>query len=422
MMLDARESEVKSYCRTYTATFESAQGSIIRDRAGREFIDFLSGCSSLNYGHNPPAINNAMVEYISKGGVMHSLDMMTVAKEAFIDALYDVVLTPRGMKYRVQFPGPTGTNAVEAAIKLSRKFTGRTNVIAFTNGFHGCTLGALSLTANKHNRGSVSTVTSGVTRWPYDGYYGPGADTADMLDAILTDPSGGLDAPAAIIFETVQGEGGLNFASREWMQRMCQVGRAHGALIIVDDIQAGCGRSGDFFSFDEYGIVPDIVVLAKSLSGNGLPLSLVLLKEEIDVWSPGEHNGTFRGNNLAFVSATAAFDEYWRNRTISEVVKKNERRIDDWILEICQRFPVQPRGRNMFRGIRFDSAEVAYNVRRDCYANGLIIETCGPSDEVLKFLPPLNIEEHQLKQGLAIVADAIELQMDRVNRQAVAAE
>src|SRR5690606_22438945 len=267
----------------------------------------------------------ALIEYISADGIAHGLDMFTDAKEHFLASFEEHILKPRDMKYHVQFTGPTGANAVEAALKLARKVTGRTNVISFTNGFHGVTLGALAATGNGKHRQGASTPLSGVTRAAFDGYFGPHINTADLLDQQLSDPSSGVDAPAAIIVETVQGEGGLNAASAEWLRQIEAIARRHGALFIVDDIQAGVGRTGGFFSFDGMGLSPDIVTMAKSLSGLGLPMALTLLKPEHDIWEPAEHNGTFRGNNHAFVTARAALEKFWATDAFAaDVARKGE--------------------------------------------------------------------------------------------------
>ena len=281
------------------------------DSEGRSYIDFLAGCSSLNYGHNDPDMKAALVEHIAGDGLAHALDLHTDTKADFLTAFEEHILKPRGMDHRVMFTGPTGANAVEAAMKMARKATGRTNIIAFTNGFHGVTLGALSATGNGYHRGGAGVSLDGVTRMPYDGYMGEDTDTTELLAAMLSDPSSGVDKPAAIILETVQGEGGLTAASPDWIRRVAKLAREHGALLIVDDIQAGCGRTGTFFSFEGMGIEPDIVTMAKSVSGFGLPLALTLVRPEHDVFGPAEHNGTFRGNTHAFVTARVAIEKFW---------------------------------------------------------------------------------------------------------------
>ncbi|MEZ5215845.1 MAG: aminotransferase class III-fold pyridoxal phosphate-dependent enzyme [Ilumatobacteraceae bacterium] len=261
------ESQVRSYCRRFPVTFRSARGSELFDESGRRYIDFLAGCSALNYGHNDPDLTEALLAYVSEGGIVHGLDLQTSAKERFLATLHDTVLRPAGLDHRVQFTGPTGTNAVEAALKLARKVTGRPNVIAFTHGYHGVTLGSLAVTGNRTHRGSESFPMLGAQHAFFDGYLGPDVDTSEILDALLSDPASGWEPPAAILVETVQGEGGLNAASPEWLRSVAAIARRHGALLIVDDIQAGCGRTGPFFSFADAGVVPDLVTLSKSISG-----------------------------------------------------------------------------------------------------------------------------------------------------------
>lgn len=404
-----RESSVRSYCRAFPVSFAKAKGSRLIAEDGREYIDFLAGCSTLNYGHNHDAMQKALVEYIAGDGLAHGLDMHSSAKAAFLERFERLILKPRGMDHRVMFPGPTGANAVEAALKAARKATGRTHVVAFTHGFHGMTLGALAATGNAGKRGGAGQPLAGVSHEPYDGYFGPDVDTAEQLDQKLSDPSSGLDAPAALLVETVQGEGGLNAASDEWLRKIAAIAKKHGALLIVDDIQAGCGRAGGFFSFERAGIEPDIVTLAKSLSGMGLPFALTLIKPEHDRWKPGEHNGTFRGNNHAFVTAAAALDLFWSDGAFErEVARKGEwlgRRLE----EIARAASIAGRvkGRGMMRGIEMDSGEIAAEVCARCFENGLIIETSGAHDEVVKVLCPLTISDADLAAGLDVLAKAV---------------
>ena len=302
------ESNVRSYCRSFPTVFTRASGATLVGEDGRRYLDFLSGAGTLNYGHNNPRIKARLLEYLESDGIVHGLDMATVAKREFLERFEQTILLPRGLSYKVQFTGPTGANAVEAALKIARNVTGRSNIVAFTNGFHGVTLGAVAATANSHYRDAAGLPPSGTSFVPYDGYLGD-LDTTEYLDRVLTDGSSGVDHPAAVIVETVQGEGGVNVATAAWLRRLEAVCRRHDVLLIVDDIQAGCGRTGTFFSFEDAGIRPDLVTLSKSLSGYGMPMSVVLMRPELDQWKPGEHNGTFRGNNLAFVTATPALEE-----------------------------------------------------------------------------------------------------------------
>jgi diaminobutyrate-2-oxoglutarate transaminase len=305
------------------------------------------------------------------------------------------------------FTGPTGTNAVEAAIKLARKVTGRELVIAFTNGFHGMTLGALACTGNAAKRGGAGVPLAHVAHEPFDGYFGPDVDTAALLDQRLSDPSSGLDAPAAFLVETVQGEGGLNAASPDWLRRIAEIAKRHGALLIVDDIQAGCGRAGDFFSFDGVGITPDIITLAKSLSGMGLPFALTLIRPDLDVWSPGEHNGTFRGNNHAFVTAAAALRHFWSDAGFMGEVRARGDYLGERLARMAERHGLAVRGRGMMRGLDVGSGERASAITAACFRRGLVIETSGARDEVVKVLAPLVIDPSAFSLGLDILEGCV---------------
>lgn len=402
------ESRVRSYSRAMPREFTTAQGPWMTDSQGGRYLDFLSGCSTLNYGHNHPVLRDALLDYICKDGIAHSLDLHTEAKAAFLAELNNTILEPRGLAYKAMFTGPTGTNAVEAALKLARKVTGRQHVVAFTNGFHGMTLGALACTGNTGKRGGAGIPLAHVSHEPFDGYFGDDVDTAELLQLRLSDPSSGLDAPAAFLVETVQGEGGLNVASAKWLRKIAQIAKDHGALLIVDDIQAGCGRTGSFFSFEEAGIVPDIVTLAKSLSGMGLPFALTLLRPDLDVWEPGEHNGTFRGNCHAFVTATTALNHFWRSERFEEDIRRRAGFLHKRLNEIasCCGELATVKGRGMMQGIDVGSGELASAITSAAFTRGIIIETSGPHDEVVKVLAPLTIEDDVLAQGLALLEDA----------------
>lgn len=406
------ESEVQSYARAFPRVFNKAQGSYLFDEEGNRYLDFLAGAGTLNYGHNNPVLKKKLVEYIMDDGITHGLDLHTKAKGEFLEAFKQYILEPRGLEYVMQFTGPTGTNAVEAAMKLARNVTGRENIITFTNGFHGCSLGALAATGNSHHRGAAGTGLGGISRVPFDGYLGDGIETTEYLDKVLSDSSSGVDHPAAVLVETVQGEGGINAASMSWLKNLELVCKKHEILLIVDDIQAGCGRTGTFFSFEPAGINPDIVTMSKSLSGYGLPFAVVLFRPELDQWKPGEHNGTFRGNNLAFVTAKVALETYWRDDSFAKEIQRKgayiEARLNDMAAELGEgNFSV--RGRGMMRGINCISGELASKITRECFKHNLIIETSGADDQVVKFLCPLTISDDELRHGLDIVESAIRL-------------
>lgn len=410
-IFDQLESQVQSYARKFPAIFNFARGSELYDVHGRRYLDFLAGAGSLNYGHNNPVLKKALIEYIEEDGITHSLDLHTAAKERFILAMQDIILAPRGLTdYVMQFTGPTGANAVEAALKIARKATGRTNVVYFTNGFHGVSLGALSVTDNRFFRAAAGVPLHGTTAMPFDGYFGAGTDTLEKLDRAISDPSSGVERPAAVILETVQGEGGLNVASNVWLQRLQALCNHAEILLIVDDIQAGCGRTGTFFSFEPARLRPDIITLSKSLSGYGLPLSLVLMKRSVDVWQPGEHNGTFRGNNHAFITATAALKHFWAKPDFVEEVRgKSEyllKRLGAFVDHLSPHV-VDVRGRGMMIGVRCADPKRAAAVAARAYGNGLIIERAGPEDEVIKCMMPLTTSYDELDEGLDILAIAI---------------
>lgn len=404
------ESEVQSYARSFPRVFHKAQGSFLYDEEGTQYLDFLAGAGTLNYGHNNPILKQKLVDYILDDGITHGLDLHTRAKGEFLEAFKEFILDPRELEYRMQFTGPTGTNAIEAAMKLARSVKGRENIITFTNGFHGCSLGALAATGNSHHRGVAGTSLGGVSRVPYDGYLGDDIETTEYLDKVLTDSSSGIDHPAAVLVETVQGEGGINAASLDWLKNLDAVCKKHDVLLIVDDIQAGCGRTGSFFSFESAGIKPDIVTLSKSISGYGLPFAVVLFKPELDEWKPGEHNGTFRGNNLAFVTAKAAIETFWRDDTFAAEVRRKGQYIEDRLTAVVAELgdgSFSVRGRGMMRGINCVSGEFANQVTKACFKQNLIIETSGADDQVVKFLCPLTISDAELKHGLDIVEQAI---------------
>ncbi|MBL6987792.1 MAG: diaminobutyrate--2-oxoglutarate transaminase [Methylobacter sp.] len=404
------ESEVQSYARSFPRIFNKAQGEFLYDEEGNQYLDFLAGAGTLNYGHNNPVFKEKLLDYINRDGITHGLDLHTKAKGEFLETFNEKILKPRGLNYVVQFTGPTGTNAVEAALKLARNVTGRENIIAFTNGFHGVTLGALAATGNSHHRGASGVSLNGVSRMPYDGYLGEGIDTTAFLDKVLCDSSSGIDKPAAVIVETVQGEGGINAASFEWLANLQAVCKKHEVLLIVDDIQAGCGRTGTYFSFEDAGIYPDMVTLSKSLGGYGLPFAVVLFKPELDQWKPGEHNGTFRGNNLAFVTATAAIDHYWSDDKFSQDIKRKGQYISERLADIVDRFGegnFTTRGLGMFQGIHCVNGDLAGKITRNAFQQGLIIETSGADDQVVKFFCPLIISDENLKKGIDIIEQAI---------------
>ncbi|PXW33481.1 UNVERIFIED_CONTAM: diaminobutyrate aminotransferase [Williamsia faeni] len=406
-IFETRESEVRSYSRSWPAIFTSAKGAWVTDNEGKQYLDFFAGAGALNYGHNNPLLKAALLEYIENDGITHGLDMSTKAKGEFLQAFQDKILIPRGLDYKVQFPGPTGANSVESALKLARKVTGRTSIINFTNAFHGMTLGALSVTGNSMKRAGAGIPLVHATPMPFDNYFDGVVEDFSWFERVLDDSGSGLNRPAAVIVETVQGEGGVNVARPEWLRALSELCKRRDILLIVDDVQMGCGRTGPFFSFEEAGIEPDIVTLSKSIGGYGLPMALTLFKPHLDVWAPGEHNGTFRGNNPAFVTATKAIEHYWSDDTFEKETLAKGERIRDAFISLCGAHEgISTRGRGMVQGLVFAEPAHAAKVCALAYDRGLLVESAGPSDEVVKLLPPLTISNEELDQGLAILAQA----------------
>ncbi|MGA5605986.1 diaminobutyrate--2-oxoglutarate transaminase [Streptomyces griseoincarnatus] len=404
------ESEVRSYCRGWPAVFDRALGSRMYNEDGRPFLDFFSGAGALNYGHNNPVLKRALVDYIERDGVTHALDMSTAAKRTFLETFQEVVLQPRELPYKVMFPGPAGTNAVEAALKLARKVKGREAVVFFTNAFHGMSLGSLAVTGNAFKRAGAGIPLVHATPMPYDEWPDGEGSAFRWFDRLLEGEGSGLNAPAAVIVETVQGEGGINVARSEWLRGLAELCRRRDMLLIVDDIQMGCGRTGGFFSFEEAGIVPDIVTLSKSVSGYGLPMALTLLRPELDVWQPGEHNGTFRGFNPAFVTAAAALEEYWRDGRLQKQTLARGEQMQQGLAALAASRPAvasEVRGRGLAWGMEFADRSRAAAVCARAFELGLLLETSGPRDEVVKLFPALTIDEQELEEGLALFASAV---------------
>ncbi|PAX99279.1 diaminobutyrate--2-oxoglutarate transaminase [Pseudoalteromonas sp. HM-SA03] len=402
------ESQARTYCRSFPATFDVAQGCYLYDSDGVEYLDMLSGAGALNYGHNQAEIKNTVIEYMQKNGVLMSLDLHTEAKKHFIASFRKHILEPRNLTYKLQFTSPTGTSVVESAVKLARKVTGRNNVICFTNGFHGMSGTSLSLTGNRSKRQAVSQ--GGVTRLPYHGYLGQDYDSIAFYRKLFTDSSSGVDLPAAIILETIQGEGGVNVASVEWLQGIRRLADDFGIKLIIDDIQAGVGRTGKFFSFEHANIEPDLVCLSKSIGGIGFPMALLLIKPDMDIWAPGEDNGTFRGNNLAFVASTKMLELFWQDKTFEQELHDKEAIICnalDKVVISCGEYIKESRGRGFFQGLEFYDETIAVAVTQQCFENKIIIETCGERDQVLKFMPALNIPSELLRDSMERICNII---------------
>lgn len=406
------ESEVSSYWRHFPCTFNKAKMSRLYDVDNNEYIDFFCGAGALNYGHNNEYIMDRIINYIKNDGIIHALDMHTKAKENFIDAFVNKILAPRNMDYKLMFCSPSGTNANEAALKICRKVTGRQNVFSFMGAFHGMTTGSLALTSSSFARSGAGQNLSNVTFIPYPNNVE--FDTIEYMESILQDDHSGIEKPAAVIVETVQAEGGVIVAPTDWLVKLRDLCTRHGILLVCDEIQVGCCRTGHFFSFERANIQPDIITMSKSISGSGMPMSVVLMKRENDVFLPGQHNGTFRGFQPAFVGATAALDIVddafiasvnKKGMIVSEFVNNKIKTIND---------AINHRGIGLIHGVDmskvegFSNGELNGKIQQECFDNGLIIELAGRNDSVLKILPALTIREDELLAGLEILKKAIE--------------
>lgn len=401
------ESEVRSYCRIFDKELDTAKGAIIKDVNGKEYIDFFCGAGALNYGHNNDYIKERVVKYLEHDGIMHALDMYTKPKEEFIKYFEEEILKPRGLDYKIQFPGPTGTNAIEAALKLARKVKGRRNIWCLMGCFHGMTLGALELTTEAAARKGAGVELNNATHIPAP-YMFKGLDTIEYMQTILDDDHSGIEKPAALILETVQAEGGIWVFEKEWLQRVREFCTKNDILLIVDDIQVGCARTGTFFSFERANIIPDIVVLSKSIGGYGMPFALTLFKPELDVWNPGEHNGTFRGNQLAIVAAKAGLEFMKNNHIEAEVQRKSkiiEKFLNEEIKPLNKNFEI--RGIGFIWGIETHDGVLAKKISKECFKVGLIVERAGRGDSVVKIMPALITDEETLEKGLNILKETI---------------
>lgn len=406
------ESNVRAYCRTFPDIFHTSKGSMIYSEDRKEYLDFFSGAGALNYGHNNEYIKEKLLRYLASDRIIHSLDMNTTTKREFLEKLSISILKPRNLNYKVQFCGPTGTNAVEAALKLARKAKKRQGIFSFMGGFHGMSLGSLSVSSNASSRKGAGVALPYVTFMPFPYKKMYSFDTLEYLETVLQDSHSGIEAPAAIILETIQAEGGVIPAPLQWIRNLREICDKHDILLICDEIQIGCGRTGPFFSFERAGIVPDIVVLSKSISGYGLPLSLLLMKEELDLWEPAEHTGTFRSNQLALVGAMAALEYRETANLENEVADKGifmEEMLKNEIGILSDKIEI--RGAGLIWGIDLsgicNSKSVEF-IAKTCFNEGLIIERAGRDDTVLKVLPPLTISKQQLEQGCNIIKNAVE--------------
>lgn len=426
-----RESNARTYPRHLPLAIEEGHGSFVRDVDGNVFIDFLAGAGVLTLGHNHPELIQVAAEQLGK--FTHGLDFPTPAKEAFTDAQLSMLPAAMRDQMKIHFCGPTGANAVDAAIKLCKTATGRGDIISFQGGFHGSSAAPMALTGLVEQKSPVPNGVPGVHFFPYSycsrcplGLTPETCSTncASFLENSLTDDLGGIPLPAAVIVEMVQGEGGVIPADREFMQRIRALTRELGIPLIADEVQTGCGRTGTWFAFEQYDIEPDVIIASKALSGIGTPIAIIIYNKALDTWAPGAHTGTFRGNQLAFAAGADAVRIVRRDGVLENVIERGAQ--VDALLDPLRSLPWvhEVRGRGLMWGIELKdpqtgrpSGEFAQSVQSAVLQKGLILETGGRKGSVVRLLPPLNITADVIAQACAILVEAVR-QLDPLQQEA----
>lgn len=403
---DELESNVRYYCRQWPAVFSTARGSTLIADDGREYLDFFAGAGALSYGHNNPVLVEVAIEHLRSGRVMHSLDAHTVEKARFLEAFNRHVLAPRQMDMVIQTVGPTGATAVEAALQLAQRITGHRAVVGFTGSYHGMTYRTASISASMAPRALVAHVKDFVAL-PF--VASASEDDYTLLERTLDTPVEGQRI-GALIVESTQGEGGARPFDPLYLRALGERCRERGIIVIADEVQAGVGRTGPFFSFEGSGLDPDIICLSKSISGLGLPMALNLVRRDLDQWNPGEFSGTFRGNNLAFATSAAMLETYWSDAELEKATERRGVLIRSNLEEIAESFgrgEFEVRGNGLLCGLDVRDTELAAAIAASAFERGLIVETCGHGDTTVKLLPPIVIEDSQLIEGLARLRDAV---------------
>lgn len=410
------ESNARTYAQTFQRLFVSGKGMRIKDASGQEFLDCLSNAGTLALGHNPPAVKDAVMDFLGGDHLQQALDLATPAKHAFVQELFSMLPAKMRDTSKILFCGPSGSDAVEAAIKLARHYTKRSTLMAFHGGYHGMTAGALSAMGNLSPKAGNGLIAQGTHFLPFPyrfrcpfGTDGEQTDqlSIDYIRTVLSDPEGGVTKPAAVIVEVVQGEGGCIPASAHWLRALREITLEQDILLIVDEVQTGLGRTGTTFAIEHAGIVPDILVLSKAIGG-GYPLSVIVYADHLDTWSPGMHAGTFRGNQVAMIAGAATMRQIRQDNLVAHAAHMGKR-LESGLHEIARRFQFisDIRGRGLMIGVEItkpganqragqaDGAR-ARAIKLNCFDNGLMMETGGRHGAVLRFLPPLTITEAEV--------------------------
>lgn len=419
------EGSAVSYSRGLPMALQRGRGATVEDVDGNIYIDFFGGAAVMNVGHANPAVTAAAAAQIKE--LTHSLDIPHPARQALVARI--MPLLPEPIK-RIFFGGPTGSDAVEAALKLAKSNTGRIPVIAFEGGYHGMSAGALSLTSGLGFKEDFLPLLPEVHFIPYAYCYrcafGKQPDSCDLecagyLEHVLESPHSGIGKPAAVVIEAVQGEGGSIVPPDGYLPAIRSICSSYDVLLITDEIQAGFCRTGKMFSFDHTGVVPDIITMSKALGGGGFPISGIAYKEELDTWPPGKHIGTFRGNLVAYAAGKAALDFMLENNLADHSLVLGGHMLT-WLQEIAKDSPLigEARGKGLMLGVelvedkatRKPAPNLAKKLRTLCHQRGLLIEIGGHFSNVARFLPPLVLTEELALKGIEIFEDAVK-QLDR---------
>lgn len=420
------ESNARAYPRHLPIAIAEGHGSFVRDVDGNVFIDFLAGAGVLSLGHGHPELVAAVSRQL--GSLTHGLDFPTPAKNAFVEAQRSMLPPRLRSRMKLHFCGPTGANAVDAAIKVCKTATGRGDVIAFQGSFHGSSHAAMAVTGLVAQKEPIANGMPGVHFFPFSYCsrcpvgLSPETCTTNCvtyLEQSQHDPNGGIARPAAVIIEMVQGEGGVIPATADFVRRVRELTRALNVPLIVDEVQTGCGRTGTWFAFEQYGIEPDVIVASKGLSGIGEPVAVIMYDERLDTWAPGAHTGTFRGNQLAFAAGAEAVRIIRRDGVLDNVAQRG-RQIADRLRGLAgQPWVREVRGLGLLWGVELahphagsPAGMVARSVQTEALRRGLIVELGGREDCVVRLLPPLNVTAEVVDTACTILTDAIEAACD----------
>ena len=405
-IFDELESNVRYYCRRWPTVFTHAEGAVLTDEHGTDYLDFFAGAGALNFGHNNPVFVDIAIDHLRSRKLLHSLDTFTAEKAAFLEAVTTHLLTPRHLDMVVQTVGPTGATAIEAALQLAFRLTGKHGVIGYVGGYHGMSLRAASVSESMAPRPAVARVGDFVAL-PFVEL----VSDAD-LELLETTLRAGINGEpiGAILIEPTQGEGGCRPFDPAYLAAVRELATRYDAIVIADEIQAGVGRTGPFFSHEGTGLDPDVITVSKSISGLGLPMAFLLVRSSLDTWRPGEFSGTFRGNNLAFATSAAMLSTYWRDDHFQKNTERQGAIVRDALSTMVETFgpstfKVQANG--MFAGLNTFDTAVSEEISRAAFRRQLIVEVCGRGDTVVKLLPTLIMTDDQLVDGLTRLHDAV---------------